>query len=336
LLVLLPSADTYAQKRVKWKVQSAFPTALDVIGESGPRFSDHLKMMSDGTLELRFFEPGALVPALEIFNAVSAGSVDAGWTTPGYHAGQIPAAPFFTGVPFGPAAGEYLAWLNFGGGHELKDEIYARHGVKGITCILIPPEASGWFRERIDTVDDLKGIKMRFFGLGAKVMQKLGVSTQLLAPGDIYPAMERGVIDATEFSFPSLDYQLGFYQIAKHYYFPGWQNQSALGELIVNLAKYNALSDIHRRMIEVACEANITWTFAASEARQFVAMRKLVDDHGVTVHFWSDEVLEKMRESWQEVVTEESASDSDFKRAYASYSEFRKRYAIWWEHGYLK
>ena len=335
-LALLLAANALAQKRVNWKMQSAFGSTLDVVGESGPKFSENLRTMSNGTLELKFYEPGALVPALEIFNAVSVGSIDAGWTTPGYHAGRIPSASFFTGVPFGPAAGEYLAWLKFGGGHELKDEIYARHGVRGISCTLIPPEASGWFRKEIKTVSDLEGIKMRFFGMGAKVMQKLGVSTQLLAPGDIYPALERGVIDATELSFPSIDYNLGFYQVAKHYYFPGWHNQSAIGELLVNLEKFDALSEDHRRMIEVACDANMTWTYAVSEARQFVAMRKLVENHGVTIHFWSDEILAKMRESWQDVVEEESARDPDFRRVYDSYADFRERYAIWREHGYLK
>ena len=158
---------------------SAFPSSLDVVGESGPIFSENLRKMSGGALDVKFFEPGALVPAFEVFNAVSKGSAEAGWTTPGFHVATIPAAPWFTTVPFGPNTGEYLAWLKYGGGHKLKDEIYARHGVKGISCITIAPEASGWFRKEIKSVDDLKGLKMRFFGLGARVMQKLGVQTQL-------------------------------------------------------------------------------------------------------------------------------------------------------------
>ena len=336
IVVFLGPSVADAQKRVKWKMQSAYASTLDIAGESGPRFTENLETMSGGTLEIKFHEPGALVPALEVFNAVAAGSIEAGWTTPGYHVGQIPSVAFFTGVPFGPAAGEFLAWLKFGGGHELKDEIYARHGVKGISCILTPPEASGWFRKPIETVEDLKGLKMRFFGLGAKVMQKLGASTQLLAPADIYPALERGVIDATELSFPSIDYRIGLHQIAKHYYFPGWHNQSAIGELLVNLEAYATLSGPHRRMIETACDANMTWTYAASEARQFEAMRKMVDKHGVTLHYWSEEILEKMRAAWEEVVEEDSASDPDFRRVYASYSKFRKGYAIWRKYGYLK
>ena len=287
-LGLVLAGDVAAQQKVRWKMPSAFTSSLDVVGESGPIFSENLRKMSGGALDIKFFEPGALVPAFEIFNAVSKGSAEAGWTTPGFHVNTIPSAPWFTTVPFGPQAGEYLAWLKYGGGHKLKDEIYARHGVRGISCIMITPEASGWFRKEIKTLDDLKGLKMRFFGLGARVMQKLGVQTQLLPPGDIFPALERGLIDATELAFPSIDIKQGFHQVAKHYYFPGWHQQSSVGEFLVNLKKWQELSEEHRRMIEVACDANITWSFVTSEARQFGAMREMVDKHGVKIHFWSD------------------------------------------------
>ncbi len=335
-LAIVWTTPAEAQKRGRWKMESAFASSLDVVGESGPIFSENLRKMSGGALDIKFHEPGALVPAFEVFNAVAKGSIEAGWTTSGFHVGQIPSAPWFTTVPFGPQAGEYLAWLKYGGGEKLKDEIYGRHGVKGITCIMIAPEASGWFRKEIKTVDDLKGLKMRFFGLGGRVMQKLGVQTQLLPPGDIYPALERGVIDATELAFPSIDIKQGFHQVAKHYYFPGWHQQSSVGEFLVNLDKWKELSEEHRRMIEVACDANIMWSFATSEARQFSAMRDLVEKHGVKIHFWSEAILAKMRSAWEEVIREESAKDLDFKRVHASYAEFRQKYAIWKDHGYLK
>lgn len=225
--------------------------------------------------------------------------------------------------------------MEYGGGHAIKDEVYAKHGVKGISCGIIPPEASGWFRHEIKSVDDLKGLKIRFFGLGARVMQKLGASTQLLAPGDIYPALERGVIDAAELSFPSIDYRVGLYQVAKHYYFPGWHNQSAVTEFLVNLKAYEKLSDAHRMMINVACDANIKWTLTAGEARQFGAIQK-IRDKGVTIHFWPDNILGEMRKAWDDVVQEESTRDPLFKRIYESYSSFRQKYKIWKDHGYLK
>jgi TRAP-type mannitol/chloroaromatic compound transport system substrate-binding protein len=335
VMLLAVSVSAAEKGTVRWKMQSAFTSNLDVVGESGPIFSENLRKLSDGTLLVKFYEPGALVPAFETFRSVSVGAIESGWTTPGFHTATIPAAAFFTTVPFGPGAGEYLAWLEYGGGHVLKDEIYKQFNVRGISCIMITPEASGWFRNEIKSADDLKGLKMRFFGLGARVMQKLGVSTQLLPPSDIYPALERGVIDATELAFPSIDYKIGFYQIAKHYYFPGWHQQSSIGEFLFNLDKYAELSEVHKVMIQVACDANIKWSYTASEARQFGALQK-IKAAGVTIHFWSDDILKKMRTAWDEVIAEETAKDPVFKRVYESYSAFRKDYAIWRDHGYLK
>ena len=172
--------------------------------------------LSGGDFELKFYEPGALVPALECFDAAAKGSVEACFTGAGFHAGKYPALAFFTTVPFGPQYGEFFAWKIYGGGDELQNEIYGQHGLMKIDCGSTGPETSGWFRKKVGSIEDLKGLKMRFFGLGAQVMQKFGVSTQLLAPADIYPALERGVIDATEFAMPDMDINLGFYQVAKY------------------------------------------------------------------------------------------------------------------------
>ena len=176
-----------AQDKVRWKMQSAFGSPLTHLGPSGVRFSKDIERMSGGKFEIKFFEPGALIPPLECFDAVSKGSIESCWTTPGYHTGKYPALAFFTTVPFGPGIGEFLAWKWFGGGNKLRDEIYAKHDLVAVDCFCIGPETSGWFRKEIKSVDEMKGLKMRFFGLGAQVMQKLGVSTQLLAAADIYP-----------------------------------------------------------------------------------------------------------------------------------------------------
>ena len=146
-------------------------------------------------------------------------------------------------MPFGPEAGEYLGWMRHGGGKKLMEELHAKYGIGNvILCGLISPEASGWFRKEIKTADDLKGLKMRFFGLGANVMQKLGVSTQLLQAGEIFQALQLGTIDATEFSMPVMDLTLGFHQVAKHYYFPGWHQMSTLNELIISKPKWAEFS----------------------------------------------------------------------------------------------
>jgi TRAP-type mannitol/chloroaromatic compound transport system substrate-binding protein len=330
----LAALDAAAQDRVRWKMQSAFPSNLPGLGTPGVRLVDDLERVSQGTLRLEFFEPGALVPALECFDAASQGSVDACWTTAGYHTGKIPALAFFTAVPFGPQYGEYFAWMNQGGGKELQNELYAKNNLFSLDCNAIGPETSGWFRNPVESLDELKGLKMRFFGLGAQVMQKLGVNTQLLAGADIYPALERGVIDAAEYSMPSIDRDLGFHEVAKHNYFPGWHQQASAGELLMNAAKWEALSDQHKAMIETACGDSLQWSFVRSEAVQHEAMREL-QDKGVTFHRWPDDVLEALRARWQEVIAEESAADPLFRRAYESYTEFREDYAIWRDHGYL-
>ena len=328
------SAGAEAQERVKWKMPSAFGSKLSILGPTAVRFSNNVKTLSGGTLILKFYEPGALVPALEMFDSVSKGAIDSAWTTPGYHIGKIPALAFYSAVPFGPGATEYLGWFKFGGGTDLLNEIYAKYDLYSQRCLAIAPEASGWFRKKMNSVADFKGLKMRFFGMGALVMNKLGVSTQLLAGADIYPALERGVIDATEFSMPSIDYDLGFYQIAKHYYFPGWHQQTSSGELLMNKPGWEALSEQHQTIITIACGEALGWSVIKSDVIQSEAIRKL-KAKGVTVHRWSDADLAVLQEKWEEVLAENMAKDPLFKRVAESYLSFRKDYAVWKDLGYL-
>ena len=319
---------------VRWKMASTFPGNLAILGESAHHFIDRINLVSNGNIKIKFFEPGALVPALEVFDAVSSGAVDAAWSTPGYWAGKLPAVQFFSAVPFGPGIGELMGWYHKGGGKQLWEDIYHQHNLHPVQCLIISPEASGWFKKEINSVEDLQGLKMRFFGLGAKVMEKLGVSTQLLAGGDIYPALELGTIDATEFSLPVIDRDLGFYQVAEHYYFPGWHQPASGLELLVNLEKWNALSDSQKAQIEATCTENVVSGIAMAESRQPEALAYMISK-GVKVHRWSDEMLAKFEEAWNEVVMEEAAKDADFAEVWASLSAFRKDYKIWKDLGYL-
>ena len=329
------SSSAEAQKRIKWKMPSAFGSKISIIGPYGPRFTNNVKVMTGGTLNIKFFEPGALVPAFEIWDSVKTGAVESGWTTPGYHIGKIPALVFFASVPFGPRGSEYLGWMFHGGGNDIYDEIYNSHGLQGLRCVAIAPEASGWFRKEIKGPEDLKGLKMRFFGMGAQVMNKLGVSTQVLPGADIYPALERGVIDATEFSMPSIDRDYGYYQIAKHYYFPGWHQQTSVNEVLINKGHWDALSEQHKKIVEVACYETLGQSFIESDVIQADAMAFLVDK-GVTLHYWSDEMLALFEEKWKEVLKENMEKDPLFKRAADSYLAFRENYKVWKDHGYLK
>ena len=334
LLAGLLSAQAIAEQRIDWKMGSAFGSRLIQLGTLGVALTERLEAVSGGNIMLEFVEPNALVPPLEMFDAVSDGSLDAAWSTPFYWVGKDEAFALFSSVPFGPRAGEYAAWLYHGGGYELMDEIYAQHGIKSIICGVIAPEASGWFRSEIKTADDLKGLKMRFFGLGAKVMERLGVSVQLLAGGDIFPALERGSIDATEFSMPAIDLNLGFYEVAKHYYFPGWHQQATLFELMMNRERYDALSDTQKAQIDVSCRANFLDGLAEGEAIQGKAMAEL-EQKGVTIHRWPPEVLEALNEAWLTVAEEISTANPNFKRVWDSFSAFRGEYSIWGEMGYL-
>jgi TRAP-type mannitol/chloroaromatic compound transport system substrate-binding protein len=332
LTVALPGV---AAAKTKLNMASTYPSTLTQLGTLGVSLSENIEAMSGGELELKFFEPGALVPALEVFDAVSNGSVDAAWSTPGYWQGKEPSLALFSAVPFGPDAREFGAWLLFGGGEEMMQKVYDKYNIHSIICGVIAPEASGWFREPVNSIDDLAGKKMRFFGLGAKVMQKLGVDTQLLGAADIYPALERGTIDATEFSQPAIDLNLGFYQIAKHYYFPGWHQQSTSFELMINKERWDALSDGEKAMLNTACRANYALGMAEGEAIQGKALAEL-ESKGVTIHKWDQATLDKLEATWNEVAAEIAASDAAFKEAWDSLQAFRAEYKKWSDVGYLK
>jgi TRAP-type mannitol/chloroaromatic compound transport system substrate-binding protein len=326
-----------AQSRVKWKMQSAFGGQLVHLGTSGVRFSKNIDRLSAGKLQIKFFEPGALVPALECFDAASKGSVESCWTTPGYHTGKLgPGVAFFTAVPFGPQIGEFLAWKKFGGGNAIRDAKYAEFGLVAVDNFCIGPETSGWFKKPVNNLDELKGMKMRFFGLGARVMQKMGVSTQLLAGADIYPALEKGVIDATEFSMPDIDQNLGFYQIAKNNYYPGWHQQVSCSELLMNRDAFNKLPDNFKAMIEIAAGESIMATYANTEAKNPAAMNNMLAKYGVTNHRWPDSTLATFEKAWVEVVKEESAKDPFFKEIAESFYSFRDEYRGWGEAQALK
>ena len=331
-LALGASANA-AEKRIKWKMASAFPSKLVQLGTGGKFVEKQIKAVSDGSFQIKFFEPKALVPPLEIFDAVAKGAIDAGWSASGYWVGKMPSAAFFTAVPFGPSAGEYIAWLYYGGGRKLWDELYKPHGVKAIPCAIIAPEASGWFRKPIKSVADLKGLKIRFFGLGALVLEKLGASTQLLAGGDIFPALERGSIDATEYSMPAIDLEMGFQRMAKHYYFPGWHQPSTLFNLTITLVKWRALSPTGRARFESVLGHNLRQGLAEGGALQFAALKKL-NAQGVEIHRWPAVILEALETAWRQVAAEEADDDDDFKRVWQSLSAFREDYSIWKELAY--
>lgn len=334
---VLTAPAAHAADKLLLKTPIAFSTALPGLGTPIPRVADQLDLMSGGTLKMKVYEPGKLVDPFEILDAVSTGKINSGYTTAGYWAGKIPASPLFSAVPFGPEAGEYMAWLYYGNGMSLYQEMYdqAGYNVHVLPCAIIAPETSGWFAKEINTPADLEGLKMRFFGLGGKVMQKLGVATSLLPGGEIFPALEKGAIDATEFSMPAIDARLGFHKLVKYNYFPGWHQQATVFELMINKDVWNEASEQHQAIITNACKASMADSFAEGEALQFNAMIDNVENNGVEIKQWSDEMLATFEATWDAVAEEEAANNEFFAKVLADLNDFRDGYTLWKENAFL-
>ena len=326
--VLASSPAIAQEKRVRAQMGWAFPSTTGLLGPTQTRLVEMLREMSGGSIDVKGFEPGALVPASQYLDAVGNGSLDMAWTVSGFWTGKDIAFAMYGSVPFGPGVGEYLAWMKHGGGEKLMQELHAKYNVEVVPCGVISPEASGWFRKEIKTLDDLKGLKMRFFGLGANVMQKLGVSTQLLQAGEIFQALQLGTIDATEFSMPVMDLTLGFHQVAKFYYFPGWHQQATINELIISKKKWAEFSNTQKAIIRGACDATMLRQYAEGEAVQFSAMKE-IQGKGVTLKKWPKEFLDAFEKAWLEVAAEQAAKSPEFKMDWDSYSILRKDYAAW-------
>jgi TRAP-type mannitol/chloroaromatic compound transport system substrate-binding protein len=298
---------------------------------------EKMPLVSNGTIDIKTYEPGKLIPAFEMLDAVHAGKVNACYGVSGYWAGKFPAADFFTAVPFGPEATEYIAWIYYGNGMKLWQEMYDMNkmNVKAFLCGVLPPETSGWFLKEIKSVDDFKGLPVRYFGLGGKVLQKLGASVSLLPGGEIFSALEKKAIEGSEFSMPAIDTKLGFYKIAKYNYFPGWHQQATLFELLINKDVWNSLSDRQQMWIEMMCMASTLNTMAYTESLQAKVMVENAEKHGVKNMYWSDDMLATFKRTWEQVAAENAAADPFFKKVWDDLSAFRNEYKIWGEYGFL-
>ena len=322
LLSFIVSASADAQQKIRWKMASVLPLGLQIIGDGAVDFSNKLETVSRGRIQIKPYGPGKLVPVKQVFEAVRTGSVDAGWSFSCYWMGQNTAHALFCTVPFGLGLTYYLSWMYEGGGQQLWEELYAKSNLYAMPCNIIPPETSGWFRKEVTSIDQFKGMKLRYPGIAGKVMQKLGASVQLIPGGEIFVALERGLIDATEFAVPSIDLNLGFYKVAKHYYFPGWHQPSTIGEFVIGKDKWDALDEADRSLITMACRDNLVRDIAKFEAAQPAALRK-IRENGVTIHTWSPEIIAAFRKASEEVMAEMSAANADFAKIYASLKAFQ-------------
>jgi TRAP-type mannitol/chloroaromatic compound transport system substrate-binding protein len=326
-LALLPPGPVSAQS-TKLKLQAGFQLNQPVLGEMIAHFRDTVLATGRSDIRLRVYDATRLVPTLQIFDAVSAGKIDGGFAWPGYWMGKLPATTVFAAVPFGPEAPEFLAWMYEGGGLALWRALYAPHDVVPIPCGVLPPEASGWFRKPIEKPEDLEGLKIRYAGLGGKVMEKLGASITMLAAGDIFVALERGVLDATEYSMPAADRSLGFYKVAKHYYFPGWHQPASIMELAIHKPTWDGMDDAQRAFLESTCRDTTLWSLTRGLAVQAEAL-EFFEAEGVTIHQWPTALMERFRSAAAEVMVEAAADDPAFAEAWDSLQTFRARNATW-------
>ncbi|MFN3987258.1 MAG: TRAP transporter substrate-binding protein [Rhodocyclaceae bacterium] len=332
MVVAAPAAADF--DRVRWQVPMAFASSLTALGDTMPKVAEMLRETSGGRVNLQVFEPGALIPALGVFENVSTGNVPAGYSWMGYEWGQVPVAALFGATPFGLESAEFTAWLYFHGGDALLKEAFAPHNVYPISCGTISPEAAGWFREPITSVDQFKGMKFRAAGVGGEIMAEFGKSVTMLPGGELYQALETGVLDATEFSLPTVDEQLGFFQVAKYYALPGWHQPSTNQFLYVNMDEWKKLNDQTKALIENTCMAANMYALARAEALQGAALKRF-QDQGVTLMQYSDEILDAFKQATDRVMERRSAGDPMWAKVYSSMKAFQQEHSTWKHYGYL-
>ncbi|MFW6200750.1 MAG: TRAP transporter substrate-binding protein [Gemmatimonadota bacterium] len=310
--------------RVSWRLTSSYPRNLDILHGASEAVAERVASLTDDRFRIRVHPPGELVPGLEVMDAVQQGTVHCGLTAGYYYIGKNPALAFDTAVPFGLTARQRFAWLYEGGGLELLREVYSDFGIHSIPLGSTGGQWGGWFRQPVDSLDDLRGLRMRIPGLAGEIMSRLGVTVQVLAGADIYPALERGAIDATEWVGPYDDEKLGFHEIAQYYYNPGWWEPGVTTTLQVSRAAWDELPSQYRQALESACRETTLITLARYDAANPPALARLVDDHGVELREFSDEILAAAWETSEAYLAEQAEADPDFRRIHDHLRAFRE------------
>jgi TRAP-type mannitol/chloroaromatic compound transport system substrate-binding protein len=323
-----------AADKIRWKVQSTFNTGWPALGDPVARLADTLDRATDGRIKLKVYEPGKILPPLEISPSISKGDLPAAYNYMAYDQGRIPAAVLFAAVPFGMEPWEYAAWWFEGEGSKLANDIYNKQNIKVLLCSTIGPETAGWYRNPITSLDDLKGLKIRFSGLGGMVLNEIGASATLMAGGEIFAALEKGTLDATEYSMPAIDEVLGFHKITKFNLFPGWHQVSTSTHFMVNLDLWKKMGAADQALFEMACTAAAMRAITTGEFLQGKQIGTF-PSKGVTAARLPDSVLRELQKVSAKVMAQESAKDADFKKVWNSQQAFMKEYDVWQKWGYL-
>ncbi len=322
--VLAPRPD------VSMKMASAYPPDTPVAGELARRIDARIWDISHGLLEIRSYPPGALAPVSDLFEAVGSGTIDAAFAPIEPIGMKFPALALFGGVPFGPDVAEFLGWMEFGGGQSLLQEINEQHGVHGLVCGLLPSSAFGWFRQELQSPQQLRGLHMNASGLAGKVLQRLGAEVADLPSGELILAIEQGTIDAVTWSSPMLDKQMAFGTWLKNYYPQGWNQSLTVLALMINKKKWQSLNAMQRAQIQTVCGDNVQQSIAEGEAGQFTALQQMYGA-GVHLHRLPPSVRDALERAWQQVVQQESSDDAQFRKVWQSLAAFRGDFAVWRE-----
>jgi TRAP-type mannitol/chloroaromatic compound transport system substrate-binding protein len=315
-------------KKIRWRLASSFPSSLDTIYGAAEVLADRVREMSGGNFDIRVYEAGELVPALQVMDTVQSGAAQIGQTGGYYYTGKDAALAFDTCVPFGLNARQQTAWLLEGGGLQLMREVYADFGIINFPGGNTGAQMGGWFKNPVESLADLKGLKMRIPGQGGKVMDALGVNVQVLAGGDIYPALERGAIDATEWVGPYDDEKLGFYKVAKNYYYPGWWEPGPNLSFLVNQAAWEALPAEYKAMLEAATHEGASAMMTRYDAKNPAAWKRLMQKD-ITVRRFPDDLLAAAREAAEELLETEAAADARYARILGEWRTFREESFEW-------
>lgn len=313
-----------AQDVRQWKMVTAWPKNLPGPGVAAQNLADRITTLSGGRLEVKLFAAGELVPGRGVFDAVSEGTAELYHAVPAYWGSKSKGCLVFGSQPFGLRADEQIGWLYHGGGQALYDELYGRFGLKPFLCGNSGPQWQGWFRDEIQSVDDLKGLKFRTTGLASEMCSKLGMAVQAMGGRDMFQALQTGALDAGEFIGPWTDSALGFHQIAKNYYWPGVGEPSSAEECAVNAQAFNALPDDLQKVVQLASESlyNPVWTeYTTNHAK---ALKQLVEEQGVQVRKLPEDVIKAMGAAAEEVIADLLDDDDELvRRITASFVSYR-------------
>ena len=323
-------AIAQSSPELKWRLTSSFPKSLDTIYGAAEVFSKAVAEMTDNKFQIQVFASGEIVPGLQAADAVTNGTVEMCHTAPYYYVGKDPSFAFGTAVPFGLNSRMMDAWMLEGGGLKLINDFYAGYNIHGIMCGNTGCQMGGWFRKEINKPEDLSGLKMRIGGFAGQALSKLGLVPQQIAAGDIYPALEKGTIDAAEWVGPYDDEKLGFYKVAKYYYYPGFWEGGPQLQVFVNMAKWNELPKHYQAILENAGQTANTVMQARYDAQNPAALRRLVAN-GTQLRPFSQELLTAAAKAAEELYAETSAKNADFKKLYESMAAFRNEQYLWWQ-----